>query len=104
MKQFTLLPELCQKTQKPLQSRDNSKSNPGKMKIRRTSIRNPGQKHDGSDMQTTSAFQIKKSRGTEGVVKYDGLRKEKSQTNVLSIRFIVPFICYNPTTTQKEEV
>ena len=39
MKQFTLLLELCQKTQKPLQSRDNKKSNPGIMKIRRTSIR-----------------------------------------------------------------
>ena len=34
-------------------------------------------------------------------MKNDGLRKEKFQTNVLSIRFIVPFICYNPTTTQK---
>ena len=54
MKQFTLLLELCQKTQKPLQSRDNSKSNPGKMKIRRTSIRNPGQKYGGSGMQTIS--------------------------------------------------
>ena len=73
MKQFTLLLELCQKTQKPLQSRDKEKSNPGKMKI----------------------------RGTGGVVKYDGLRKEIFQTNVLSIRFIVPFICYNPTTTRK---
>ena len=48
MKQFTLLLELCQKTQKPLQSRDNSKSNPGKMKIRRTSIRNFGQERGGS--------------------------------------------------------
>ena len=73
MKQFTLLLELCQKTQKPLQSRDKEKSNPGKMKI----------------------------RGTGGVVKYDGLLKEIFQTNVLSIRFIVPFICYNPTTTRK---
>ena len=52
MKQFTLLIELCQKTQKPLQSRDISKSNPGKMKIRRTSIRNPGQKYGDSGMQT----------------------------------------------------
>ena len=33
--------------------------------------------------------------------KYDGLRKEIFQTNVLSIHFIVPFICYNPTTTRK---
>ena len=49
MKQFTLLLELCQKTQKPLQSRDKEKSNPGKMKI----------------------------RGTGGVVKNDGLWKEK---------------------------
>lgn len=48
MKQFTLLLELCQKTQKPLQSRDNSKNNPGKMKIRRTTARNPGQKRGGS--------------------------------------------------------
>lgn len=101
MKQFTLLLELCQKTQKPLQSRDNAKSNPGKMKIHRTTIRNPGQKRGGSGMQITSIIQIMKRRGAEGVVKYDGLRKEKSQTNVLSVRFIVPFICYNPVTTQK---
>ena len=65
MKQFTLLLELCQKTQKPLQSRDNSKSNPGKMKIRRTSIRNPGQKRGGSGNM--------KNEITGGVVKYDGL-------------------------------
>lgn len=78
MKQFTLLLELCQKTQKPLQSRDNSKSNPGKMKIRRTTARNPGQKRGGSGMQTTSIIQIMKRRGAGGVVKNDGLRKKKS--------------------------
>ena len=63
------------------------------MKIRRTPIRNPGQKRGGSGNM--------KNESTGGVVKYDGLWKENFQTNVLSIRFIVPFICYNPTTTRK---
>ena len=81
---------------------ENAKTTPipGLFKKQSGNNENPPHLHPKSRTEVRRLWEYEEQKHG-GVVKYDGLRKEIFQTNVLSIRFIVPFICYNPTTTRK---